>query len=240
MPLTVPELLAAVAIVMIAAAIQGAVGFGSALVAAPILVLIDPLLVPGPMLMAGVALTLLMMLRESRAIDWRGLAWALLGSLIGTGAGAMLVASVSREFLGLMLGTAVLTGVAASASGVRVGRGGVTLAVAGLLSGFMGTTTSAGGPPIALAYQDAPGPQIRATLSTYFTISAMLAISSLALVGAFGRVELSLGFLLLPGVVLGVAVSGRARPLLDGGYTRPAILLIAGFAAAAVVLRAVF
>jgi len=56
--LLLPLLLASAAVAF-GAMVQGAVGFGMALVAAPLLVLIRPELVPGPLLVSGLALTLL-------------------------------------------------------------------------------------------------------------------------------------------------------------------------------------
>jgi hypothetical protein len=57
-PLTPIKLLAACAAVTIGSTVQGSVGLG--LVAAPILALIDPMLIPGPILLCGLVLTLLM------------------------------------------------------------------------------------------------------------------------------------------------------------------------------------
>ncbi len=68
------------------AAVQGSVGFGLNLLAAPLLVLIDARLVPGPVLVAAIALVAVMSWRERHAIDFGGLRWALLGRLAGTDA----------------------------------------------------------------------------------------------------------------------------------------------------------
>jgi hypothetical protein len=46
------------AIMLIASALQASVGFGLALLAVPLLALLDPRLVPGPMLLAGSLLAL--------------------------------------------------------------------------------------------------------------------------------------------------------------------------------------
>jgi hypothetical protein len=59
-PLTPIKLLAACAAVTIGSTVQGSVGLGLGLVAAPILALIDPMLIPGPILLCGLVLTLLM------------------------------------------------------------------------------------------------------------------------------------------------------------------------------------
>ena len=58
--------------------VQGTIGFGVALVAAPLLVLVDPGLVPGPLLAAAVPLNLLVWYREREAVESGGLRWPIL------------------------------------------------------------------------------------------------------------------------------------------------------------------
>ena len=53
------DLMLALFIVALAAALQSAIGFGLALVAAPFLLMIEPRLIPGPLVMASLALTAL-------------------------------------------------------------------------------------------------------------------------------------------------------------------------------------
>ena len=69
-------------VTMVAAAVHGSAGMGFALIAAPMLVLIDATLVPGPLLAAGLTLTVMMAIRERRAIDVWGLGWALTAAAV--------------------------------------------------------------------------------------------------------------------------------------------------------------
>lgn len=87
-----PVLLAASAAIAFGALVQGAVGFGMALVAAPLLVLIRPQLVPGPLLVSGLALTLLVARRERDSIDLLGVKWGLVGRVPGVAIGALALA----------------------------------------------------------------------------------------------------------------------------------------------------
>ena len=70
--------------VMLGACLQGAVGIGFALFAAPIVVLVQPDLVPGPMLVVGGAVSLLAALREWRRIDVRFAMIAFAGRVPGS------------------------------------------------------------------------------------------------------------------------------------------------------------
>ncbi len=79
------------AVVVVGSALQGAVGFGLGLLGAPLLVFVDPSLVPGPLLAAALFLTILVAFREHAAIDFRGVSWALMGRVPGTFLGAAVI-----------------------------------------------------------------------------------------------------------------------------------------------------
>jgi uncharacterized membrane protein YfcA len=98
----------------------------------------------------------------------------------------------------------------------------------------MGTLTSIGGPPMALVYQRERAARLRSTLAGFFLFGAGLALASLVAAGEVGRAELRDGVLLLPGLVLGLAVSRTLRPYVDRGWTRPAVLALC--LAAAIIL----
>ncbi len=60
------ELLWAFIVVAVGAAVQGSLGLGYPLIAAPFLILIDPLLVPGPVLINALVLVVLITIRDRR------------------------------------------------------------------------------------------------------------------------------------------------------------------------------
>lgn len=229
--------LAANAAVAFGATVQGAVGFGMALVAAPLLVLIRPDLVPGPLLINGLALTLLVARRERDAIDLLGVKWALVGRVPGVVLGALALATIPVKEMSLLVGLAVLAGVALGFSRVKLSPGPRILFGAGLLSGVFGTIASIGGPPLALVYQHEPGPKLRGTLAGYFIVGALMSLVALVAVGRYGAVELIWTLLLLPGTVLGFFCSSRFTSWVDAGRTRRAVLGITVAAGVAAVLR---
>jgi uncharacterized membrane protein YfcA len=236
-PLTAIELLAACAVVTIGSMLQGAVGFGLGLFSVPILALIDPSLVPGPLLFCGLVLTILMAYRERKAMDVSGLKWGLVGRLLGTLVAVVVLTNVPKKEMTLTLGALVLFAVALSASGLHVNPTTWTLLGAGTLSGFMGTTSTIGGPPIALLYQNAPGARLRSTLSSYFALGTTISLLALAAAGRFGRYEFWSALALLPGVLIGFLLSARTLSLLDRGYTRAAVLTVSVVSGVIVILR---
>ena len=79
----------------IAACVQGTVGFGLALTSAPLLALLDPAFVPGPLLVASLPVSLAALVRERHHADVRGVAAAFVGRVPGTVVGALAVAALS-------------------------------------------------------------------------------------------------------------------------------------------------
>jgi len=236
-PLTPIKLLAACAAVTIGSTVQGSVGLGLGLVAAPILALIDPMLVPGPILLCGLVLTLLMSYRERRAMDIGGLKWGVVGRILGTLVAVVVLTNVPKEEMTLVFGGLVLFAVALSASGLHVSPTMWTLLSAGALSGFMGTASNTGGPPIALVYQHAPGARLRSTLSGFFALGTITSLVALVAVGRFGRYEFWSALMFLPGVLIGFLLSARTLTLLDRGYTRAAVLTLSAVSGAIVILH---
>lgn len=234
------EALVGCAAVAVGAAVQGSVGFGLAILAAPMLVLLEPRLVPGPMLACGFVLTLLIVYRERRTIDLGGLRWAVAGRLVGTTGAAAFLSSMPRDALSIVFGALVLVAVILSASGGRLRPSPASLLFAGTLSGFMGTITSIGGPPMALIYQDERGPRMRGTLSGFFLVGTAVSVTTLCIIGRFGVAEMLATLMLLPGILLGFAISMRTARLLDRQGIRPLVLLLAGTAGCAVIVRTLF
>ncbi len=195
--------------------VQGAVGFGVALVSAPLLVMLNPHFVPVPMIVAGTYLTVLIVVRERHSVDTTGLLWAVAGRFPGIALGLLILSFVTAESMGLLVGAVVLFAVLLSGLGLRVRVRRGTLFLAGFLSGLTGTSASIGGPPMALLYQEVPGPQFRGTLSAYFIVGGATSLAALAAAGRFGVREAYLGVLLLPGVTTGFLLSNRTARWLD-------------------------
>jgi uncharacterized membrane protein YfcA len=231
------ELAIATVIVAGGAAVQGGVGFGMNLIAAPLLALVNPELVPGPAIAAAVVLTVLVAFRERAAVDWRGVRFALAGRVPGVVVGALTVSWLSPRGVALAVGVAVLLAVALNVTRIRLRPSPTTLAVAGAVSGVAGTVSSIGGPPLAVVYANEPGPVLRGSLSVIFVLGGLMSLVALAVVGDFGRDEVSASLLLLiPGAV-GFLVSRRLAAVVDAGGTRTAVLAVSVVGAVAVIVK---
>ncbi|AXK32303.1 sulfite exporter TauE/SafE family protein [Streptomyces armeniacus] len=110
-----PFFLIAGAAVLLGSAVQTGVGLGLGLVAAPVLVVLEPSLMPGTLLVTTVTMPLLTVCAERRHIDWHGLSWGLPARMPGAVAGAWLITVADPRLLGALVGLMVLAAVAASA-----------------------------------------------------------------------------------------------------------------------------
>jgi uncharacterized membrane protein YfcA len=224
--------------VALGALVQGSIGFGLALVAAPIVAIIDPRLVPVPMLLLATGHAMLMLRREYRHADWTGVGWALLGRLPGIVLGVLAVALLPPRWFAVVVAVTVLTCVVLSVVRWRPRPTVPALLVAGVVSGAGGTASSIGGPPVALLYQDAKGPRVRATLGAYFAAGSLLSLAGLLVGGQVSGDSLRAAALMVPFMIAGFALSGPARRLLDRGWTRPAVLGLASAGALALLAQA--
>ena len=64
------EWLVATLITTAGATLQGAVGFGLGLLSVPLLILIEPDFIPGPLILAAFFLNILVSLRERQSVDF--------------------------------------------------------------------------------------------------------------------------------------------------------------------------
>jgi uncharacterized membrane protein YfcA len=236
-PLEGYKLVAAAGALALGALVQGSVGFGMALVAAPLLTLIDPILVPGPVIAVGLISSGLVAVRDREAMDLSALKSAVPGLLIGSLTAATMLSYIAVDHIGVTLGGLVLVAVLLSVLGLHVAPTPRNLFYASTLAGFMDTTASIPGPPLALIYQRAAGPRLRATLAPLFISSGVISLATLSAFDRFGRVELTLALLLIPGVLTGLALSAYTSRRIDSGSVRHAVLLVAAAAGVAAILR---
>ena len=239
MDFTVFEFITAFVAIFFGALVQGTIGFGLAIVAAPILYLVTPELVPGSVILMGMLIGSLTAKRSLHAVKLNDLRSALMGRIPGSLLGGVLLTMISQRSMGLLMGGSVLFAVLASLSPYKIHANDKTLFSAGLLSGIMGTTSSIGGPPIALVMQNQSGEHIRANLSVYFAVSAVISLLILAYSGRFGWLQLKYGLLFVPCVLAGNWVARKLVPHVDQAMIRKALLVLCSVAGIGAIVAAI-
>lgn len=232
-------LLACIA-VLLGSVMQGLSGVGLGLVAAPVVILIDPSIGPGPLLVLAMLVSILMLLRQRGPLDRPGLALTLSGRVVGSLLGAAIYALLPIAVFGIVFGFLILFGVCLTAFGYSVERTPRNLVTAGFTSGIMGTLTSAGSPAIALIYHKSEGETARSTLAAFFFVSSAISILALFLSGKFSLLQAAESLLFVPAMVLGFLMSGMIAKRVSQRQVRGMVLTVSAVSASALLARSLF
>ncbi len=222
--------LIAVAVVFLGALVQGVLGFGLAIISAPVLYIVAPTLVPGTLICLSAFIALLTLRRYLRRLELADMKYAIAGRLPGSVAGAYILAVASHQQMNLLMGGIVLLAVAVSLFPVKIRASRSSLLAAGIVSGITGTTASIAGPPIALVMQNESGDRIRASMSAYFAFSNIISVIILAAGNMFHWIHLKFALLLFPVVVAGSLVAGKIADKVDQQAIRMALLFLCSIA----------
>jgi uncharacterized membrane protein YfcA len=231
--------LVAATAVSVGSIVQGSVGFGLNLLAAPFVALVIPEALPATLVLVAFPLAVSTLVREYDAVEWSALRWMVLGAVPGTLLGLAIVGVVNGSRLAVLVGTITLAGVVLSLLSPPIPVTRASSLVAGLVSNVFGTASSVGGPPVALLFQRRQGPAARSTLGGFFATSALLSIAGYLATGTVTGDQALFALTLAPFMVGGLWSSRHLHRFVDAGWLRPGVLTLSAIAGAAAIARAV-
>jgi len=206
-----PAWVLVVIVIVLGGAVRGFGGFGASMVWVVGLSLVLPPSTAIPTAFVLEVLASVQLLPSVwRDVHWRSLRWLLLGAVIGTPVGTLLLRILPVDPMRILLACAVLAAAVAMASKYRAaslpGPAG-TLAVGGV-SGVLNGAFAMGGPPAILMYFSSPAAVAagRASLIVYFLGTDLWATASAAVGGLITRPLLGQIAVLFPISLLGVAL----------------------------------
>lgn len=231
----------AAAVVFFAYLVRGVTGFGSALVAVPLLVHLLPLTVVVPFITVLDVLAALLLTNAGQRrghVQWGEVRWLLPGSLIGVVVGLQLLVQLDRDLLLGMLGLLVIGFGLRQVLDMHGDRiiARAWAVPAGMIGGAISAVFAAGGPPfvIYLSHRLRDKGTLRATLSAVFLIDGTLRVIGLLLTGLL--LQPDMGWYLLAGLPLmaaGIRVGNRVHLGIDRRQMALAVgLLLVGSGAA--------
>lgn len=213
-----PDPVLAALLLLLAAAIQGFVGFGFGIVAMTGLTLLDDLVhAAGVVNLSALLLTGVILATLRRHVLWRTAARMLPALLLGVVLGVSALRALDRDLMVRALGACVVAFAAWNllAPRVRTGETPVWDGAVGLLAGLLGGAFNTGGPPMVAHLYRRPDPPdaIKGTLQALFVAIAATRIPVAAAQGLMAGpvwVDAALGapFVLL-GLFAGLAASRR-------------------------------
>lgn len=233
-----PVILALGIVLFVGAFVQSSIGFGINVVAAPVVLVVAPDLMPAALVLVGFILPMVQFTRGPLDVAWRPLGWSLLARAVTTPLGVWLVVILDRRWLAVILGLTILLSVLASVRTLAIRASVGNSLVAGALSGISGATAAVGGPFTALLFQNEPAQRIRDTLAVSFLVGSAMSAVGLLVAGEMQLPHLVAALVWVPFIALGYAVSGRARRRLDSGAMRPVVLAFCTVAALVIMVRA--
>jgi uncharacterized membrane protein YfcA len=211
----------------------GAVGFGSVLIAAPLVAVVEPGLIPFVFTVPVLVADSFVAWRERSALD-RGLLGRLLVAQVpGALLGAWLLGRVARdELLGLVVGLGILVMVGVQMTRWRIRRTPRRELAAASLAGASGALSGVNGPPVAVLLADESPSLIRATLPAFFVGAQLVLLASWTVTGTLQLRPLAAGVVAAPAMHAGAVVGQRLAARITARGVRWSVLILSLLAVA--------
>ena len=210
------------AALLLGCTLQAAIGFGMALISAPIIVMVKPQWVPYIMAVMAMTVSLNTCWDQRTDIQWRNMFSPMLARIPGTILGTWLLVVMTLQHLQIAVALMVMASVFITMRLKPFPATSTNLGIAGFVSGVTGTTTSIGGPPIALVMQHSDGATARANLSL-FVYSCIISIAGYHMAGLMTLHTWLVGFSLVPMAFIGFWAGKRIQKYVDTRF-RPILL----------------
>lgn len=223
--------LACSAVLLLGAFVQRATGFGLAVVGAPLLLMLEPRLVPVVLVLFGLTVSLMMVRHYWHEIRLDAIGMALIGRLPGNALGIWLLLAAPMVVLEKLIAAIVLFAVLVTLCRFRLPVNRFSLFIAGVLSGIFGTVAAIGGPPIVLLMHALPPDRVRGNLAAFFILTSTLTLFTLALAGQVSLWHFKLALTFLPAVLIGNALADAIAHRLDRRLLQGASLVLCTLAA---------
>jgi uncharacterized membrane protein YfcA len=226
-----PLLLVSSIAIFLAAIVRGFSGFGFSLLAITAISLVMPAreIVPSIFLLE-VAASLNLIPSIWREIDWRGIAFLLIGYVIALPFGAWALASVPAPPMQLALGIFVIATAILMLRGFRMEKtpGAAATTATGAASGLLNGAFGTGGPPVVLFYFSTPAAAAvgRASVIAFFLSTDTLGLAELARRGLVTQQSFIQFVAWLPALLIGVWVGTKGFKHMDQAQFRRAVLWI--------------
>ncbi len=217
----IPLLVLILLVIFVSTLLRSTFGFGNALIAMPLLILLLDIKTASPLVaLVGIVTSLVMLLREWRQLEIREVLLLLLASLAGIPAGLYLLVSLPENIIKGILGLVLILFGVFKQTGIELPKleGNWLVFPFGFLAGILGGAYNANGPPIVI-YGLLMGwnrVKFRATLQGYFFVTGLVVAAGHGLSGLWSRQVLIYFLASIPIVVLGVKAGERITSRISG------------------------
>lgn len=216
--------------VFVGGCVQGATGFGFALIVVPPLMLaLDARTAVPTVLILSLLNVTMTWLRYHRDASLRDVGLLAIGGVLGAPLGALILARFAGPWFNVAVGAILMALSVAllSGSGRPVGKQSLALLPVGFASGILNGSTSMGGPPamLFLSNQGTPKELFRANLVTYFIIINIVSLVTFSAQGLITGEVLTFVGVFLPVLIIGTYVGVKAEGRIsERGFRRFAVI----------------
>ena len=217
-------------VVFIAAAVQGVLGFGGALIAMPLLVALVGVQTATPAFaLIGTLATLLNAIRWRAHVTLGDLVQLVVPAALGIPIGVLFLARVDANVVTRTLGAILILYAVYNLLGQAVPplRHRAWAVIAGFSSGILSGAFNTGGPPV-IVFADARGwtaERFRGNLQTYFVLTSVFIVLSHALTGHFTPVVWRTALIGVPALLVGQLLGVRLCRYLNPDAFRRLVLV---------------
>jgi len=230
--LTEAELAGVIGIAFLAAGCQSLTGFGSALVAVPLLSLyLDAKLAVVISTLLSTIVSAPLLLEVRRQVRLAKVAPLAIGSVVGVPIGILILREVDAGVLKLLVAAVVILASVLLFLAPQFtfgGRNVLSSLVTGALSGLLRASTSMAGPPVVLytLSHEKEIEEFRSTVLAMFLATSVLAVPGFIFADLVSRDALKATAVALPGMVLGLLVGAALRARVQPERFRTLVLAV--------------
>ncbi|WP_165866013.1 sulfite exporter TauE/SafE family protein [Lucifera butyrica] len=233
-------------VTLLAGLLQAMTGFGFALIAAPLLMLVmnSKDMVVFNLLISTIVIVIMICQTLSKG-QFKKIGILFAVSIIGTYAGTTVMGIINDDILEIFIGIVLILVTLAMNSKVNINMANHTLAKmgAGFFSGFLGATTSLGGPPVILYMmsQKEEKEVIRANLARFFLLSNIITIIMFYFSGNLQITHLSSYlWVAIPATLIGHCLGDRAFSLIKKNNFQRIVLGVVLLSAVVTICRGIW
>jgi uncharacterized membrane protein YfcA len=223
---------------------QGVSGFGSVLLALPLLAIILDIKAVIPLAaLYGLSIALLLLVQLRKYLEWKKVWPLLIGAALGVPIGVLFLKKLDRDMIQYTLGI-ILICYSLYSLFFRTLWSGIGEAwgyVFGFLAGCLGGALGASGPPVIVytSLQSWRKDKIKVTLQAFFAIAGMMVIFGHAISGITTAFVVRLFGISVPAMVLGTYVGSYFYGIIEEQWYRRIVLILLAFLGAFMIYKVI-
>jgi hypothetical protein len=214
-------------VVAVAAAAQAVSGFGSALIATPVVaVLVGPQEAVVGLTMVGIVLVATLWMRSRDHVDGSVVVTVAAAAIVGMPIGLLVLERADDRTLTAVIAGVVIVFAVLLWHGLWLPRSRATDGIAGFVAGTLSTSTGTSGPPIVIALSNkrmSPS-AFRGTISAIFLVQGSAALIAFAIGREITSGALAVALAGLPGLIVGSYLGEHGFRRLDAERFRGIVL----------------